>query len=45
MTMTVTKQQIIDAAAQSGFTDKEYGHIYATSAFDDEVGVEEYACG
>lgn len=43
--MTLTKQQIIDAALSVGFTDKDYGHVYSESDFDDEIGIEEYGCG
>ena len=43
--MKLTKQQIIDAALSVGFTDKDYGHVYTESEFDNEIGVEEYGCG
>lgn len=45
MTTTVAKQQIIVAALQCGFTDADYGHVYSESVFDNEIGIEEYACG
>jgi len=45
--MTLTKQQIIEAAIQAGFTDKDYGlrSYNGDSDFNGEIGVEEYACG
>jgi hypothetical protein len=43
--MKITKQQLIKAAHQSGFTDEDYGLIYSNSNFDKKIGVEEYACG
>ena len=44
--MKVTKQQLIDAAKQAGFTDKEYGLMNTHgSAFNEEIGIEEYGCG
>lgn len=44
--MKVTKQQIIEAAKKSGFTDREYGLVaYDQKGFHGEIGVEEYPCG
>jgi hypothetical protein len=43
--MKITKQQLIEAAKKSGFTDEDYGLIYSVTAFDKKIGVDEYACG
>jgi len=41
----ITEKELIEAAKQSGFTDKEYGLYYGKSSFDEKIGIEEYAIG
>lgn len=37
--------EVMKAAHESGFTDEEYGLIYASSPLDGTIGVEEYSVG
>ncbi len=45
--MKITQEQLLTAAKKAGFQDKDYGLMSyrGTSDFNDEIGVEEYACG
>lgn len=43
--MTLKWTQVMKAANECGFTDKEYGLVYITSPLDETIGVEEYAIG
>lgn len=36
---------VMKAAHQNGFTDKEYGLVYSKTEIDETIGVEEYAIG